>query len=64
MGLGELHFNLADIYALTNLTEWKCLCRSLLVSFFPNALKIIVGDFNSLKALWTNIEGFFHKPEI
>jgi len=62
-GLGELHFNLVDIYTPTNLTERKCLYKNLNDFFFPNALKIIV-DFNSLKALWTNTVGFYREPKI
>ena len=63
-GLGELHFNLVNIYAPTNLTERICLYKSLHDFFFPNALKIIVVILIALKALWTNTVGFFRKPKI
>ena len=46
VGLGELNFNLVNIYAPTNLTERKCFYKNVHDFFFPNALKIIVGDFN------------------
>ena len=62
-GLGELHFNLVNIYAPTNLTERKCLYKNLHDFFFPNALKV-VGDFNCVESALDNTVGFFCKPKI
>ena len=47
--LGDLNFNIVNIYAPTNLTERKCFYESLHDFFFPNTLKIIVGDFNCVE---------------
>ena len=47
--LGDFNFNIVNIYAPTNLTERKCFYESLHDFFFPNALKIIVGDFNCVE---------------
>ena len=47
--LGDLNFNVVNIYAPTNLTERKCFYESLHDFFFPNTLKIIVGDFNCVE---------------
>ena len=48
--LGELNFNLVSIYAPTNSTGRKCFYENLHDFFFPNALKIIAGDFNCVEA--------------
>ena len=50
-GLGELNFNLVNIYAPMNLTGQKFFYENLHDFFFPNALKIIVGDFNCVQSV-------------
>lgn len=50
-GLSELNFNLVNIYAPTNLTGQKFFYENLHDFFFPNALKIIVGDFNCVQSV-------------
>ena len=47
--LADINFNIVNIYAPTNLTERKCFYESLHDFFFPNTLKIIVGDFNCVE---------------
>ena len=62
-GLGELHLNLVDIYAPTNLTEWKCMYKNLHDFFFRNALKIIVGDFNCVESTLDKHGGIFSQAK-
>ena len=57
--LGELNFNLVNIYAPTNLTERKCFYEKLHDFFFPNTLKIIAGDFNCVEAASDKHGGIF-----
>ena len=58
-GLGELHFHLVNIYAPTNLTIQKCFYENLHDFFFPNALKIFVGDFNCVQSVLDKHGGIF-----
>ena len=57
--LGELNFNLVSIYAPTNSTGRKCFYENLHDFFFPNALKIIAGDFNCVEAVSDKNGGIF-----
>ena len=61
--LGELNFNLVNIYAPTNLTEGDAFMRIYRFFFFPNALKIIV-DLNCVENALDKHGGVFPKQNI
>ena len=42
----DAHFNLVNIYAPTNPTEWKNFFENLHEYFYPHCYQIIAGDFN------------------
>ena len=61
--LGELNFNLVSIYAPTNLTQRKCFYENLHDFFLPNALKIIVGNFNCVETALHKHGGVFSQAK-
>ena len=47
---GEINYNIVNVYAPTNPSERKPFFESLRDYFFPNSVKILVGDLNCIKS--------------